>query len=326
MGIYKELNEIEIDLEEFEEATFTKLEKKRVQKRVKKKLKLVKPNKGVGVAASALVIGLLVMNHQTIANMPFIAALLEDWGGTEQADWSSYKTVIGETRTTEMGDLTLNEVIVNYDKIMISATFEKNEATAFSYRHQLMPTVIINGKKVETEGTAAQSIARNSSMYTIYNEIKLAEPVAAANFDVQITYDKMHTAQTKTLEGETLEQPWVFDIKASQLTVQNETTVHDLHQTIQLQNGDKLVINQIVTTPISTTIFYSGLSSDRSPNINLFDAEGNRYHWDSAYGDDDGTGEIYYKGTSFVESELYIQVFSTSTEDDAISEKVKILN
>ncbi|MFF5996651.1 hypothetical protein AAGS61_18235 [Lysinibacillus sp. KU-BSD001] len=326
MGVYKELNEIEIDLGEFEEATFTKLEKKRVHKLVKKKLKLVKSNKGVGVAASALAIGLLVMNHQTIANTPFIAALLEDWGVTERVDWSSYKTVIGETRTTEMGDLTLNEVIVNYDKIMISATFEKNEATAFSYRHQLMPTVIINGEKVETEGTAAQSIAQNSSMYTIYSEITLAEPVTAANFDVQIAYDKMHTAETKTLEGETLEQPWVFDIKASQLTVQNETTVHDLHQTIQLQNDEKLVINRIVTTPISTTIFYSGFSSDRSPNILLYDPVGNRYHWNSASGNDDGTGEIHYTGASFVESALYIQVFSNSTEDDAISEKVKILN
>lgn len=36
---------------------------------------------------------------------------------------SPYKTVIG--------DLTLNEVLVNYDKIMISATFDKNEETVF---------------------------------------------------------------------------------------------------------------------------------------------------------------------------------------------------
>lgn len=326
MSIYKELNEIVIDLCEFDVSPLTNYEKKRVQKLVKKKLKLVKSHKGLGVAAATLAIGLLAMNHQTIANMPFIAALLEDWQVTEQVDWSPYKTVIGETRTTEMGDLTLNEVIVNYDKIMISATFKKNEATTFSYRHQLIPTVIINGEKVEREGAAAQSIEQNSSMYTIYNEVTLAEPVADVDFDIQIMYDEMHTPQTKTLEGETLEQPWVFDIKASQLTVQNETTVHNLHQTIQLQNGEQFLIDQIVTTPISTTIFYSGLSSDRPPNINLFDTVGNRYHWNSAYGNDDGTGEIHYTGASFVESELYIQVFSNSTEDDAISEKVKILN
>ncbi len=326
MNIYKELNEVVIDLSEFDVSPLTHYEEKRVQKLVKKKLKLVKSHKGMGVAAATLAIGLLAMNHQTIANMPFIAALLEDWQVTEQVDWSPYKTVIGETRTTEMGDLTLNEVLVNYDKIMISATFDKNEETIFSYRHQLKPTVIINGEKVEAKGISAQSIAQNSSMYTIYNEITLAEPVAAANFDIQIMYDEMHTPQTKTLEGETLEQPWVFDIKASQLTVQNETAVHDLHQTIQLQNDEQFVIDRIVTTPISTTIYYSGFSSDRSPNINLFDAEGNRYHWNSAYGNDDGTGEINYTGASFLESELFIQVFSTSTEDDAISGKVKILN
>lgn len=324
MGIYNELNEIAVDLSEFEEATFTKLENKRVQKLVKKKLKLVKPTKGVGVAAATLAIGLVAMNQQTIANMPFIAALLEDWQVTEQVDWSPYKTVIGETRTTEMGDLTLNEVIVNYDKIMISATFEKNEGIAFSYRHQLIPTVIINGEKFER--TAAQSIEQNSSMYTIYNEVTLAEPVVADNLDIQIIYDEMYTPQTKTLEGETLEQPWVFDIKASQLNVQNETTMHDLQETIQLQNGEQLVIDRIVTTPISTIIYYSGFASDHSPNILLYDAEGNSYRWNSAFADVDGTGEIEYTGASFVESELYIQVFSRFTEDDAMSEKVKILN
>lgn len=326
MSIYKELNEVVIDLSEFDVSPLTNYEKKRVQKLVKKKLKLVKSAKGMGVAAAALAIGLLAMNHQTIANMPFIAAVLEDWQVTEQVDWTPYKTVIGETHTTAMGDLTVNEVIVNYDKIMISATLDKNEETVFSYRHQLIPTVLINGEKVETKGASAQSIAQNSSMYTIYNEINLAEPVAAADFDVKITYDRMHTAETKTLGGETLEQPWVFDIKASQLTVQNETTVHDLHQTIPLQNDEQLVIDRIVTTPISTTIFYSGVSSDHSPNILLFDAEGNRYHWNAAQGNDDGTGEIHYTGASFVESELFIQVFSNFTEDGVISEKIKILN
>lgn len=326
MSIYKELNEVVMDLSEYDVSPLTNYEKKRVQKLVKKKLKLVKPYKGMGVAAAALAIGLLAMNHQTIANMPFIAAVLEDWQVTEQVDWTPYKTVIGETRTTAMGDLTVNEVIVNYDKIMISATFDKNEETDFSYRHQIMPSILINGEKVEMNGTSAQSIAQNSSMYTIYNEVRLAKPVAAADFDVQITYGHLHTPQTKTLEGEVLQEPWVFDIKASQLTVQKETTVHEVQQTIHLENGEQLVIERILTTPISTTIFYSGLSSDHSPNIILFDAEGNRYGWNSAYGNDDGTGEIHYTGASFVESELFIQVLSDFTEDNVISEKVKVLN
>ena len=326
MSIYKELNEVVMDLSEYDVSPLTNYEKKRVQKLVKKKLKLVKPYKGMGVAAAVLAIGLLAMNHQTIANMPFIAAVLEDWQVTEQVDWTPYKTVIGETHTTAMGDLTVNEVIVNYDKIMISATFNKNEATDFSYRHQFMPSILINGEKVEMNGTSAQSIAQNSSMYTIYNEVRLAKPVAAADFDVQITYGHLHTPQTKTLEGEVLQEPWVFDIKASQLTVQKETTVHEVQQTIHLENGEQLVIERILTTPISTTIFYSGLSSDHSPNIILFDAVGNRYGWNSAYGNDDGTGEIHYTGASFVESELFIQVLSDFTEDKVISEKVKVLN
>lgn len=326
MSIYKEFNEVLIDLSEYDVSPLTNYEKKRVQKLVKKKLKLVKPYKGMGVAAAVLAIGLLAMNHQTIANMPFIAGVLEDWQVTEQVDWTPYKTVIGETHTTAMGDLTVNEVIVDYDKIMISATFDKDEATDFSYRYQLIPTVLINGEKIETKGASAQSIAQNSSMYTIYNEVRLAKPVAAAEFDVQITYGHLHTPQTKTLEGEVLQEPWVFDIKASQLTVQKETTVHEVQQTIHLENGEQLVIERILTTPISTTIFYSGLSSDHSPNILLFDAEGNRYRWQAAYGEDDGSGAIEYTGASFVDRELFLQAFSDLDGEVAASEKVKILN
>ena len=100
--------------------------------------------------------------------------------------------------------------------------------------------------------------------------------------------------------------------------------MHDVQQTLHLENGEQLVIERILTTPISTTIFYSGLSSDHSPNILLFDAEGNRYHWQTAYGDDDGTGEIHYTGASFVESELFLQAFSDLDGEVTASEKVKI--
>lgn len=326
MSIYKELNEVVIDLSEFEVSPLPNYEKKRVQKIVKKKLKLVKSHKGAGVAAAVLAIGLLAVNHQTIANMPFVAALLEDWGATEQVDWSPYKSVIGETSTTAMGKLTLNEVIVNYDKIMISATFEKNEDTTFSYQYQLIPTVIVNGKALEIESRSAQSIEQNSTMYTIYNEVTLTEPIVESNFDLQLIYNEMLTPHQKTNEGDVLEQPWTFDVTASQLAVQNETTEHDVQQKIVLENGEQFVIDRIVTTPISTTIYYSGYSSDRSPNIILFDASGKRYLWNTGYGNDDGSGEIHYTGASFVESELFIQVLADFTDDEVLSEKVKILN
>ena len=323
MSIYKDLNEIEIDFTEFEEALLTKLEKKRVQKMVTKKLRLNKRRTGFSIGAAAvLAIGLLTVNHQTIANMPFIAGILEDWGVVEEVDWTPYKNVIGTTSTTNMGDLTLNEVIVNYNKLIISATFVKNEDTPFSYRHQFMPSVLIDGVAVQTEGTAAESIEQNSTMYTIYNEITLKEPISATDFDLQIIYDRMHTPSTFA-EGEKIAEPFTFDVTASQLAVQKETKVHDVNQNVELTNGEQFIIDQIITTPISTTVYYSGAIGDRAPNITLYDQDGNSYTWNSSYAEDDGTGIINFSGVSFVDKEMFLQVVTFDKEP--ISERIKVL-
>ena len=323
MSIYKDLNDIEFDFTAYEVEPFSKLEKKRVQKMVVKKLKLNKRRTGFSIGAAAvLAIGLLTINHQTIANMPFIAGILEDWGIVEEVDWTPYKNVIGTTSSTNMGELTLNEVIVNYDKIIISATFVKNEETPFSYRHQFMPSVLIDGVAVQTEGTAAQSIKQNSSMYTVYNQITLKEPITATEFDLQIIYDRMLTPKQEFVEGEKLSEPFTFNITASQLAIQKETKVHDVNQKVTLTNGEQFIIDQIITTPISTTIYYSGALEDHAPNITLYDQDGNSYYWNSSYADDDGTGNIEFNGVSFVDKEMFLQVVTFDKEP--VSERIKV--
>lgn len=321
MSIYQQLNEVEIDLTELEEQPLSSLEKKHIQKKVIKKLKLKKRANpfGIGVATAILAIGLLAVNHETIANMPIVAGLLEDWNNdVEKEDWASYKNIIGITKSTEMGDLTLNEVIVNYDRILVSATFQKKEATPFSYRHQLIPSLFINGQKVEV-GTSVQSIEQNSEMFMIYNELELKQPIEDENISMQLVYDTLSTPFNKESApfGETLEEPWTFTLTASQLAVQKETVVLDINQSITLTNGDSLTIERIVTTPISTTVYYQGADD----NIVLYDEDGQNYHWQSSYSKENGINIKHYQGASFVNRDLYLQVLAN---EQPISEKIKI--
>lgn len=323
MSVYKEFNAVEIDFTEFKEQPLTKLEKKRVQKMIIKKLQPIRRRTGFSIGAAAvLAIGLLAVNHQTIANMPFVAGILEDWGQAEKVDWTPYKNVIGVTSTTNMGVLTLNEVIVDYDKLMISATFVKNEDTPFSYRHQFMPSVLIDGVAVPVEGTAAESIELNSTMFTVYNEITLNEPITAADFDLEIIYDRMLTPREEFGEGEKIVEPFIFDVTASQIAVQKETKVNEVNQPIVLTNGEQFIIDRIITTPISTTIYYSGALDDNSPNITLYDEGGKSYHWHSSYAEDDGTGIIDFSGVSFVDNEMFLQVLTF--EGEPLSERIKV--
>jgi hypothetical protein len=98
--------------------------------------------------------------------------------------------------------------------------------------------------------------------------------------------------------------------------------VHDVKQKIDLKNRGQFIIERIITTPISTMIYYSGALNDHAPNITLYDQDGNNYQWNSSYAEDDGTGIINFSGVSFVDKDMFLQV---TIDEEPISERTKIL-
>ncbi|MCQ6529410.1 DUF4179 domain-containing protein [Bacillus mycoides] len=252
MSIYKELNDIQLDITEFEETPLTKIEEKQWEKRVKNKLrKNKKTKKWFGVAAACmLIVSITVPLGQTsLANMPFIAGLIEKYIDKQQPlDYSPYKTAIGKTAENKYGKLTLNEVLVDDNKLFISSTFEPAKGVKFDYQTYLIPQVRINGRDFSNTKDA-QSIEVNDSMFTIYGGIELSEMPKTDELQIEITYDTFN-------RDTVIEQPWIFAIEVSQAQLMKEKRTFDLNETIALYDGNKVTVNKVVSTPISTTIYY----------------------------------------------------------------------
>ena len=252
MSIYKELNDIQLDITEFEETPLTKIEEKQWEKRVKNKLrKNKKTKKWFGVAAACmLIVSITVPLGQTsLANMPFIAGLIEKYIDKQQPlDYSPYKTAIGKTAENKYGKLTLNEVLVDDNKLFISSTFEPAKGVKFDYQTYLIPQVRINGRDFSNTKDA-QSIEVNDSMFTIYGGIELSEMPQTDELQIEITYDTFN-------RDTVIEQPWIFAIEVSQAQLMKEKQTFDLNETIALYDGNKVTVNKVVSTPISTTIYY----------------------------------------------------------------------
>lgn len=305
MGMYKDFNDITIDTTEFEEQPLTKLEQKRLKRRIVKQLPRKRRRIGYRIGTVAiLVLSIVIFQHQSIANMPFVASLLEEWRQDKAIDWGNYKNIVGETVITQFGALTVNEVLLDYDKVLVSATLQPAAKRTFSYRHQLMPTISINGQPIEDIGLSTQSIEQNNAMFTIYNEIKLPQPVDAAQVSIQLSYNRMHLPNDKQPFGQLLEEPWTFNVVATQEAVQQQTKEYSIQQPITLADGQSFTVERIVTTPISTTIYYSNAS--QRLDFALFDKNGERYMWDSATHEDDGSGILHFPGAFFSKQALYI--------------------
>lgn len=109
MLVYKELNEVKMGLEDLQEIPLTASEEGRILKHAKDRIHLKKRNKkwlsiGLAAAAVCLLSLSLTMEKGTIAGIPFIGESIEKYlNQNEPADYTSYKTAIGETAENELG-------------------------------------------------------------------------------------------------------------------------------------------------------------------------------------------------------------------------------
>lgn len=265
MSIYKELNDVQLDISEIEEVPLSKSERKRIIKDVHRK---IRPNQrkknwamaGIAVAA-ACVIGAttITMDRGTIASMPFVAEPIEKYiNELQPSDFSSYKTAIGETAENDLGKLTLNEVMMDDQQLFFSATFQPAEDVEFDYQTNIFPTIKVNGQNY-TVSTGGQSIELNDSMFTIYNHIDLNQSIEEEKLAIAISYDKWNFDTA-------INQPWTFEVNVSQKQLLEQKKVFAMNKEVTLNNGEIVMIDKIVSTPISTTIYYD-LSKSRSENI-----------------------------------------------------------
>lgn len=251
MLIYKDLNEINMDLEQYEEQSLTNYQKKKWEKRILKKMKKQKPTHNLAfTAAVILTIGISISTGMvSLANMPFVGGMIEKYiGSNEQVDYATYKTTIGTTAENEYGKLTLNEVLIDGGRLIIGSTFEPAEGIYFDYKMHPVPKVLINGHNL-TSVTGGQSVKLDDSMYTIYNDVEITDIPIGETIRFHIEYDHLDLKMP-------IGNPWVFDIDVptEQLAATSETI--QFNQEIQLGNGQSIRLEKMIVTPISTILYY----------------------------------------------------------------------
>jgi hypothetical protein len=294
MSLLKDLNDVKLDISEFDKLPLSEYEQKRILKDVHNKIHPKKQKKkrlglSVAIVAACMISFTLTIDKGIIAHMPFVGEPIEKYiNQNENLNYSSYKTAIGETAENSLGKLTLNEVMLDDQRILLSATFEPADGVKFDYQTFIKPTVKVNGQEY-TVTTGGQSIELNDSMFTIYNDIDLSEVITTEDVNIEVSYDtwRYHRDDEKVIE-----QPRTFDVQMSQSNLLVEKKVFEMNETITLNNGEIVTIEKVVTTPMSTTVYYD-LSKSKSESI-YFDIQS-----------EDGVQSAYeYPMTAFTSNDL----------------------
>lgn len=260
---------------------------------------------GFWVTAAVFVLSFaLSFNSGVIASVPIVGQMIEQYINRNSAiDYSSYKTSIGETADSELGQLTLNEIMIDDKQLFLSAMYKPADHVDFDAQTYITPSVKINGKDYSLT-TGGQTIDLNDSMFTLNNDIELTESIDTGTVEVEISYD------TWNLDTP-IEQPWTFDVKVSQEQLLGEKKTLNIAKEIELSNGSTITIDNVVTTPISTTIYFQ-LSEDANEHQNIIiQTEEGEFSPHSKYTSNelDELSYARFNGVNLLYSEFKIKIY-----------------
>ncbi|WP_172246053.1 DUF4179 domain-containing protein [Saccharibacillus endophyticus] len=219
--------------------------------------------RGIAAAAAALVLiigATLPAGQQALAKLPFVANLLEGFAGYGQdVDYSAYKTQVGETTENEFGKLTLNEIIVDTDRLLITSTLEPSGKLKIAEDNVLWMNakITINGRSdlQENSGGSGSGSDGENGVYTTYQSIPLSEIPDSDQLHIKIEYNQMSWWHSENMPRVPSE-PWTFEVETSRAALLAQTHTIEVNRTVDLINGERIMIEKVVSGPISTLVYY----------------------------------------------------------------------
>ncbi|WP_078552864.1 DUF4179 domain-containing protein [Bacillus alkalicellulosilyticus] len=279
MSLYNDLNDVNVEVDEYEEIQLTEFEKKKWEKRILAKVKKQKNKQKKKAGAIALIVlTSITISTVTAAHVPYVAGLIEEYIGSHQEkDFTPYKTAIGETAENEYGKWTLNEVLVDSGRLLLSSTFEPNKGVKFDYQTHPTTTVRMNGVQLLPELHGGQTIKNSDSSFTVFNEIEFRDMPVGDQISFHIAYDHLHFDRP-------VETPWVFDINVptEQLAINSQTI--EIDYSIPLDNGHVVYVDKMITTPVSTILYFEWPEQEYHVGFTLTSESGEEVSWDTRSG------------------------------------------
>lgn len=192
-------------------------------------------------------------------------------------NFEAYKTVVDKTTENALGRLTLNEIIIDDNQILLNATFKPVKDLNFDKQIFFFPQVFVNGKEL-TVRNGGQTIQQSDKNYTIYSSVKLRELPADKILSLDIRYNDWNGEKK-------IDEPWEFQVEASQEQLQEDRNTFSVEKKVKLLDGQEITIEKVVSTPISTTIYFHSEKSllNEAIHFKIQSAAGETWRINSAY-------------------------------------------
>lgn len=317
--IYELLNDINLDESEFVEMNVNDIEKAKFKKNLKKSVnRKTKYLNGLKVASVAVLsIGVLAttdLGGHVFANVnEFFYDIATSLG--IKKDLKDYKTEVLQTVTRNGFTVSLNEVVLDKDQLIITSSFKSKNKIEAGY---IAPKakVSINGKVIESTGDGTcVGVDDNTVESMIF--YKIDEKLTG---DVKISVEYTDLEYLKDGKEETLKGPWAFEFN-TQAKVADTTKEININKEIKLKNGQTITLDKYTSNVMGQEITYTKEKKELGYYLQLkgTDNLGNEVVFSlNQSSDDKGTFEFDKFNMDFPENakELKLTVYGDKNPED----------
>lgn len=178
---------------------------------------------------------------------------------SETPQFSSATDVYAEkvNRSVEHDGLTMTLSEALYENGRLYVTFNR-QGEKYADALAVMPAgygdLLIDGTRISCTGIGTCSDYSGNTLYTI--EYVLEDLNLENTHDFTVGFD---CAEVMLKDGSivTVSGPWEYSFTLNVSTLDSETVIYHIGRELELSNGDTLIIDKLVCTPLSQRIYYT---------------------------------------------------------------------
>lgn len=274
------LNDVKMDIDEYKEIKFDnndEFKSKMIKKIRNRKQKNIKK---IATASSVAVVGIIslgISNPDIVRAMPIIGKVIEQFDsstfGSPVNKYVEYSQGIDISASDKDTTISLRDFIIDENIFMAGLVVKSDILSEFKGKNQrdfvnISEDIYINNKRVESIGQRAKQIDDTTGL------VILTGNVSDLNIDkeakVKINISNINQGK-KELSGN-----WDFKFEGEKIEGSKITKLDKKHQI----KNQTLIIDAIVTSPISNTIMISGIDDTKnytlqSTKFKVLDDKGN---------------------------------------------------
>ncbi|MDO5422351.1 MAG: DUF4179 domain-containing protein [Eubacteriales bacterium] len=252
--VYQLLNNVETDFSEYEtERPLSEFELAALKKKVLSSVKPKKSRKGLAAAACLALclagLGLGPLNLPVRAAAKQLVYHIQEFFGTK-ADLTPYTEILNQAVTENGVTLTLNEVILDGESLLVSYTREGSSTL-------ITPLAYVNGT-LQTGGYSGGVRTDNDGIMMAVMDIDLKNVDVSGNLDIELQF-----------LDDAGDSSWNFTFSASGSELSAKTQEIPLGNSFSLPDGSTIRLTSFRTNDLSQKIYYEVENPVESYNLQL---------------------------------------------------------